>query len=766
MRLISRPLRWGLVGLWLAACTAGALLQPPRPVPALRAAEPFSAADLLYPIERNPHLRLPLVRSGLRSLLLRDDGLHGWAVGAGGLVIATQDGGSTWVEQATPTHANLRAIAFAADGRQGLAVGDDGEFAGEPTSPVIATADGGASWRLLPPAPAGRLTWIALAADGRHGWALGEYVSGLPEEHHCCAPLPPAGLLTTVDGGRSWVAQSKIYLNDLWLAADGQHAWGVGLGGVSATQDAGKTWADQQDMIGVELSSVYFQADRLHGWAAGEARLLTTADGGGHWAVQCLVALTPLPLPAAHPQRQMWVACAEGAQKPASSRVKEWSDAGLLTPARLRSVRFAADGRHGFVTGEEGTLLATADAGASWVPLALNGDLEALQLNPDGRRAWLISSGRTVLASTDGGATWSAQTRPAPMLTGVCFAGGGERGWAVGTGGTVLATADGGRTWLAQSPPGGAGLLAVHCAADGQHVWAVGQDRTVIATGDGGRHWRAAESFVDASTRQAYVPHSEAIYPAPEDLTAVDFAADNLRGWAVGKEGLALYTLDGGRQWWVTRTGHVWSDRQGSHLAPQDLQAIHFAADGQHGWAVGWAEEILATVDGGRTWVEQLHDFRLPLHTVYFTADGQRGWVAGEGVGATRDGGRTWTLQSIPVDKTVLMAIAFAPDGQHGAAVGSAGTVIATADGGNTWSLRQSPAQEDLNSVFFSSDGRQAWAVGRAGTLITSGDGGSTWREAEAPYRRLPAPWFWLAVLPAFAMLAWGGRTGRPTAAV
>ena len=65
------------------------------------------------------------------------DANHGWAVGAGGTIIATTDGGATWNPQTSNVTADLSGVAFS-DADHGWAVGAGGT--------IIATSDGGATW--------------------------------------------------------------------------------------------------------------------------------------------------------------------------------------------------------------------------------------------------------------------------------------------------------------------------------------------------------------------------------------------------------------------------------------------------------------------------------------------------------------------------------------------------------------------------------------------------------------------------------------------
>src|SRR5215472_5260306 len=77
-----------------------------------------------------------VVASGneLRAVFFLEDGQRGWAVGSGGMILATRDGGEHWTPQASSTSENLYGVAFA-DRQHGWAVGQDGAF--------LNTTDGG-----------------------------------------------------------------------------------------------------------------------------------------------------------------------------------------------------------------------------------------------------------------------------------------------------------------------------------------------------------------------------------------------------------------------------------------------------------------------------------------------------------------------------------------------------------------------------------------------------------------------------------------------
>jgi photosystem II stability/assembly factor-like uncharacterized protein len=87
---------------------------------------------------------------------------RGWAVGSGGVIIATADGGRTWRPQESGVGDDLFDVKFF-DAREGWAVGSGGA--------LLHTTDGGRTW-----AEARRVTTHALErlfTVGRRAWAVG-----------------------------------------------------------------------------------------------------------------------------------------------------------------------------------------------------------------------------------------------------------------------------------------------------------------------------------------------------------------------------------------------------------------------------------------------------------------------------------------------------------------------------------------------------------------------------------------------------------------
>lgn len=231
-----------------------------------------------------------------------------------------------------------------------------------------------------------------------------------------------------------------------------------------------------------------------------------------------------------------------------------------------------------------------------------------------------------------------------------------------------------------------------------------------------------------------------------DDLFDVSFPTEN-DGWACGRWGAVIHTVDGGRTWARQNSGTDYT-----------LAGISFV-DAQNGWAVGDHGTIIHTTDGGKTWAPQappritlagsagwqgrggtaavenvpLAFFLMGVHF----ATAEKGWIVTERTHVlfTENGGETWTVQFSDED-FILQDVSFC-DAQNGWAVGEYGYVYHTADGGRNWEYQAgifdfSDETGDIiggNYLFgvTAVDPDTAWAVGIDGYVTRTRDGGTTW---------------------------------------
>jgi photosystem II stability/assembly factor-like uncharacterized protein len=182
----------------------------------------------------------------------------------------------------------------------------------------------------------------------------------------------------------------------------------------------------------------------------------------------------------------------------------------------------------------------------------------------------------------------------------------------------------------------------------------------------------------------------------------------------------------------VVVQGLGWVDQSSAALTTNTLNGVHFF-DRQRGWAVGNLGTILATVDGGLSWVRQTSQSTgYILDGVFFTSS-QHGFVVGSSgrILETGNGGAGWTPRvGIDTDGRELHDVFFLGE-DLGFIVGNGGVLLRTEDGGATWTrIPSGVTAYALYSVWATAvpgPDTLAWAVGDNGTIIGSRDAGRTW---------------------------------------
>jgi photosystem II stability/assembly factor-like uncharacterized protein len=162
-------------------------------------------------------------------------------------------------------------------------------------------------------------------------------------------------------------------------------------------------------------------------------------------------------------------------------------------PDRIFNAVSFADARHGWIVGEFGTTLRTADGGLSWSGTrTFAGAPDDLYLfdvaAADARRAAVVGLAGSILVTEDGGATWAARSAETSAgLYGVLWH--GTSGIAVGDRGELFRTGDAGARWSSPQRPTLFNWLAAVERADRRRLFAVGEKGLVLGSRDGGATW-------------------------------------------------------------------------------------------------------------------------------------------------------------------------------------------------------------------------------------------------------------------------------------
>jgi photosystem II stability/assembly factor-like uncharacterized protein len=197
-----------------------------------------------------------------------------------------------------------------------------------------------------------------------------------------------------------------------------------------------------------------------------------------------------------------------------------------------------------------------------------------------------------------------------------------------------------------------------------------------------------------------------------------------------------------------------------SIIAPLAVKSLllDLARAGPRVVAVGERGHVLHSADAGKTWTQVQVPASANLTAVYF-ADAKNGWAVGHAqtILRTRDGGDTWELSHFePEDAEPLLDVSFG-DGLRGLAVGAYGVIFSTADGGGVWShvpfeplplpgaAKVEPAADDMEAdvdlgfefhlnALARGPGQRLYLGAEAGRLFRSDDDGASWRELPSPY--------------------------------
>jgi len=586
------------------------------------------------------------------------DDSRGWAVGQGGTVLATVDGGVSWTGQRSGTTLDLSQAVFpsalagwlvselgellrTADGGASwrrvsygrndfvLALGaSDADTAWVTTTlgAAFVTRDGGLTWRELAPAPGG--TFRFAFATVNDVWSLPPFVDAQPSLGH------------SLDGGASWttVALPTIedgfagYSEDM-LLLDPAHALVIGFeSGYAAsdpatfvtrrtlrlTADGGASWQTVQPPTNGSIYT-FRLADPTTVLAVNDTSVLRTQDNGASWQA--------VPLPA-----------------------------GVTGLSGFRS--FSAQR---FVLADiVGKAFLSIDGGATWNLRSAGGVAQATVNSIwffDSREGLALANDGSSVRTGDGGKTWAAAETDSTGWFGVQFLADGSAGWLISQAGTILRTSDKGRHWTAPTGAASASLAGVtdFHFVDALRGWAIapfgsGQG-TVFTTTDGGVGWQAI-----AATRNS------------AGFVSIRFG-DATHGAAVGPSGVAMISADGGATWAPRSTGAF------------GLMFRVTFADATTAVAVGEGGVVVRSTDAGQSWQPVASPTTRNLFDVRFVSPRIGHAVGNEGtLIETRDGGASWSL--VPTGAKAGLASVFFVDEQTGWIAGSNGSVLATATGG------------------------------------------------------------------------------------
>ncbi len=270
------------------------------------------------------------------------DGKHGWAVGSGGIVLSSKDGGKNWsgndeksIASYTLTHVNFTTAI------NGWIVGRGN---------IHYTGSAGNSWKIQHQVRSTSNVTPGILdlyfINRTEGWAVGG-VDG----------MGMSTILYTQNGGGTWEKVDNPSDKHFWgVHAYDKSVWIVGeKGEILHSADGGKQWTRQISNAGQPLFAVHFPHP-FKGWIVGtDGLILHTTDKGMTWKQQT------------NPMKQS-----------------------------LRDVEFQ-DEEQGWAIGEEGVILHTKDGGKTWInyPSPTTKNLQDIHFNED--MGWIVGEKGVIL---------------------------------------------------------------------------------------------------------------------------------------------------------------------------------------------------------------------------------------------------------------------------------------------------------------------------------------------------------------------------------
>lgn len=305
--------------------------------------------------------------------------------------------------------------------------------------------------------------------------------------------------------------------------------------------------------------------------------------------------------------------------------------------------------------------------------------------------AWALLALTTVVwpgAHAQGPATDPAEVAAEPIT-------------AEAVGEATALTVDDSATQMSELMPRAARSLILDIAQTSERGVAVGE-RGHILVSESHRDWQQIANVPTRST-----------------LTGV--AAVGNKVWAVGHDGVILHSTDGGQSWLRQRVAPF--DKNSTELTNGAPLLDVLFLDELQGFAIGAYSLMLATRDGGQTWVQQ---------NVLGKSDAEILTQQSEDNSTVNEENWTFEQEDLALDEESdphLNGIARTGDGSF-FMVAERGAAFRSIDGAQSWERIQLPYQGSMFGVL-GFEGRHVLCYGLRGNVYESFDLGTSWNKVE-----------------------------------
>src|SRR4051812_24365969 len=392
----------------------------------------------------------------------------------------------------------------------------------------------------------------------------------------------------------------------------------------------------------------------------------------------------------------------------------------------LRAVEFS--GSRGFAAGDFGTLLRTDDRGRSWsgIPTDTTAALSEIAI-PDADTV-LVGSGCVLRRSDDGGGTFKALSFTDDCDNGLVAMSfpSSQVGYLVLDKGTVLRTDDGGATFAVR------GAVPGTAAAQPDSATATPTDVYFTDTNTGFALARGSSGGVVYRTTDGGVNWVERA-SSSEGLNGLDFPDPSI-GYAVGSANTVLKTTNGGETWDAKSVPEA--------VPSSELTSVRCATTTSCLIATGSGDRVLRTGNGGNgnNAFTAFSPAAQKIFAVSFSNGSNAVAVGENGTTVLSTNADSATPSFVPVaDQPLTGPITRlrAVSASLVLGTGAGGKLARSTDGGRHWSTVQVPTSEDLRDAWFV-DQKTGFVLDDGGRVQRTLDGGNGWTEIETGTTAVP----------------------------
>ncbi len=485
-----------------------------------------------------------------------------FAVGWHHTILRTQDGGQNWTQYGVfngDNYATLWAVDFVND-TLGFAVGKSDQYDGY----MYKTTNGGDNWFAT-----GSFQWNILTdihfIDDTTYYLLSHTINTFPTTR--------LNIFKTTDAGGSWelnfqdtpgyietgsaIGPDRFYFNTdstLFIAGDN--------GMITKLNVEDSVLTQMNQLLGsVAFKDIVF-LDELHGYVVGVGGIiLETIDGGMNWfqnsnglggGVRAIQATTQTKAHAVGNYTTEFYTNDQGTNWDVKKR-------GIYHTKDV----FFVDSLYGFnviSSGSTSYFYSTTNGGTSWTSQSISGVLNTIVFT-DSLNGYLGGDNGLVLKTADGGVSWTDVSTPWTSKIRGSFALSQDTVYFVGDNGLVANTNDGGASYNYYTTGLGISYLDTYFW-DADTGYVAGQLNTLLKTTDGGANWTSVSPSMGSDITSIYFMDDQTGFIAGG--TNATFSSGASGGGFVHK------TTDGGTSWETNQT-----------TSSNGFNTIHFSPEGQ-----------------------------------------------------------------------------------------------------------------------------------------------------------------------------------------